>query len=391
MGPHLHFQVPSSRGDPGPLKPYACASAVNTTTLRPDAADWLRLCHSPGLAPRAQRLLLRAFGTPSAALAASGESVRSVAGSAAQASLAAGPPAGLVEHTLAWLEGGNRHLLALGDAHYPNALLEIPDPPTILYALGDTARLNTPSIAIVGSRNATKQGLADAQAFARTFSDAGFCVVSGLALGIDAAAHRGGLAARSSSVAVVGTGLDRVYPAANRALAHELAARGAVVSEFCLGTPPIAANFPRRNRLIAGLSRGVLVVEAAPRSGSLTTAALALEQGRDVFAIPGSIHSPLARGCHCLIKQGAKLVESADDVLAEWGIAGPPADAVLGRADGQWPLLSELGHAPATLDALVTRTGRPAHELSAELSQLELECRVERLPGGLFRRLDATH
>jgi DNA processing protein len=191
-------------------------------------------------------------------------------------------------------------------------------------------------------------------------------------------------------VAVVGTGLDRVYPAANRDLAHDLAARGAVVSEFCLGTPPVASNFPKRNRLIAGLSRGVLVVEAAPRSGSLTTARLALEQGRDVFAIPGSIHSPLAKGCHSLIKQGAKLVESADDVLAEWGFVQPLAAPEPEHAEAQGPLLFELGHAPATLDALASRTGRPAHELSAELSQLELECRVERLPGGLFRRLDAT-
>jgi DNA processing protein len=191
-------------------------------------------------------------------------------------------------------------------------------------------------------------------------------------------------------VAVVGTGLDRVYPAANRDLAQDLAARGAVVSEFCLGTPPVASNFPRRNRLIAGLSRGVLVVEAALKSGSLTTARLALEQGRDVFAIPGSIHSPLSRGCHSLIKQGAKLVESADDVLAEWGFPRPLAADELEGADAQEPLLCELGHAPATLDALVSRTNRPAHELSAELSQLELECRVERLPGGLFRRLDAT-
>jgi DNA processing protein len=214
-------------------------------------------------------------------------------------------------------------------------------------------------------------------------------VVSGLALGIDAAAHRGGLAARSSSVAVVGTGLDRIYPAANRDLAHDLAARGAVVSEFCLGTPPVASNFPKRNRLIAALSRGVLVVEAALKSGSLTTARLALEQGKDVFAIPGSIHSPLAKGCHSLIKQGAKLVESADDVLSEWGLARPTAAAEPEAPDTQIPLHAEIGHAPATLDALVFRTGRPAHEICAQLAQLELEGRVERLPGGLFRRLDA--
>jgi DNA processing protein len=371
------------------LKPHAPATALNATTLRSDAADWLRLCHAPGLAPRAQRHLLRAFGTPAGVLAATSESRRALVGPEAEAALATGPPAGLVESTLAWLEGRNRHLLALGDADYPRALLETADPPTILYAQGDIARLNAPSIAVVGSRNATKQGLIDARAFARSFSSAGFCVVSGLAIGIDAAAHRGGLEEGASSVAVVGTGLDRVYPAANRELAHELAARGAVISEFCLGTPPAAANFPKRNRLIAGLARGVLVVEAAIRSGSLTTARLALEQGRDVFAVPGSIHSPLAKGCHWLINQGAKLVESADDVLAEWSIARPAVAEPQSDADVECSLLAELGHSPATLDALVTRTTRTAGELSAELTQLELDGRVERLPGGLFRRLEA--
>ncbi len=363
---------------------------MNTPQPRSDAADWLRLCHAPGLAPTAQRRLLRAFGTPAAVLAASGASIRAIAGPASEAALLAGPPAGLVESTLAWLAGRNRHLIALGDDDYPRALLEIADPPTILYAEGDTARLNMPSVAIVGSRNATRQGLSDAHAFARELSSAGYCIVSGLALGIDAAAHRGGLAGPSSSVAVVGTGLDRVYPAANRELAGDLAARGTLVSDFCLGTPPVAANFPRRNRLIAGLARGVLVVEAALLSGSLTTARLALEQGRDVFAIPGSIHSPLAKGCHSLIKQGAKLVESAEDVLVEWGAARRREPEPAGPGEGEDTLLDELGHSPATLDALVSRTGRPASELFAELTQLELEGRVERLPGGLLRRLDAT-
>ncbi|MBP9945453.1 MAG: DNA-processing protein DprA [Vicinamibacteria bacterium] len=363
--------------------------ALNPTTCRSDAADWLRLCHSPGLAPAALRQLLRAFGTPTAVLAAAGTAVHAVAGPEARTAIEAGPPMELVDSTLSWLEGGDRHLLALGDESYPRALLQIFDPPPLLYVLGDTARLNEPSIAIVGSRNATKQGLSDARGFARTLSAAGFCIVSGLALGIDAAAHRGGLAARSSSIAVVGTGLDRIYPAANRELAHDLAARGAIVSEFCLGTPPVASNFPRRNRLIAGLSRGVLVVEAAMKSGSLTTARLALEQGRDVFAVPGSIHSPLSKGCHWLLKQGAKLVESADDVLAEWGIMRAPVPDFPEPDERSGTLLAELGHAPATLDALVSRTGRPAPELSAEFTQLELDGRVERLPGGLYRRLDA--
>jgi len=204
------------------------------------------------------------------------------------------------------------------DDDYPRALLEIADPPTVLYALGDTGMLNRPAMAMVGSRNATRQGVLDAQEFARVLSESGYAIASGLALGIDSAAHRGGLAGPSSTIAVVGTGLDRVYPAANRDLAGEIAARGVIVSEFPLGTPPVAANFPRRNRIISGLSRGVLVVEAALKSGSLTTARFALEQGREVFAIPGSIHSPFSKGCHWLIKQGAKLVESARTYSANW-------------------------------------------------------------------------
>lgn len=363
---------------------------MNFAPPRSDASDWLRLCHTPGLPARAQRQLLRAFGTPGRVLEASGPAIRAVAGAPAESALAAGPVPGLVERTLDWLQGEGRSLLALGDEAYPRALLEIPDPPTLLYTLGDTTKLNAPAIAVVGSRNASRQGLADAGALARAFSEAGLCVVSGLALGIDAAAHRAGLAARGSSIAVVGTGLDRVYPAANRELAHELAQRGAVISEFCLGTPPSAAHFPQRNRLIAGLARGVLVVEAALKSGSLSTARLALEQGRDVFAIPGSIHSPLSKGCHWLIKQGAKLVETADDVLSEW----VPGHVASGRTDAGFEpdsaLLGELGHSPATLDALAARTGRTASDLGAELAQLELECRVERLPGGLFRRLEAA-
>jgi DNA processing protein len=290
-----------------------------------------------------------------------------------------------------WLESPGRQLLALGDADYPQALLQIADPPTILFAMGDVRLLNRPCVAIVGSRNATRQGLIDAHAFAAALSDAGYSIVSGLALGIDAAAHRGGLAGVSSSIAVVGTGLDRVYPAGNRDLAHELANRGAVVSEFALGIPPAAANFPRRNRIISGLARGVVVVEAALRSGSLTTARLALEHGREVFAMPGSIHSPLSKGCHWLIKQGAKLVESSEDVLAE--LEGRPirdnvADPGPPHDEKDDPVLLELGYSPASLDALVLRTGMTAAALANNLTRLELGGAIERLPGGLFRRLD---
>jgi DNA processing protein len=358
--------------------------------LRSDASEWLRLCLVPGVSGAAQRALLRSFGTPEAATAASSLAVAAVAGRDVAEALAAGPSPQLLAATLAWLDQPGHHLLALGDEAYPHALLEIPDPPTLLHAHGDTALLGRPAIAVVGSRNATRQGAIDAHEFARALSARGFVIASGLALGIDAAAHRGGLAGPSSTIAVVGTGLDRVYPAAHRELAHEIANRGVLVSEFPLGTPPAAANFPRRNRIISGLTRGVLVVEAALSSGSLTTARLALEQGRDVFALPGSIHSPHSKGCHWLIKQGAKLVESADDLLAELG--GAPSPLAPPRAPGEPPALDEpildaLGYSPASLDALALRTGESASALAAELTRLELAGRVERLPGGLFRQL----
>ncbi len=356
--------------------------------MRHDAAEWLRLCLVPGISGSSQRALLRAFGSPAAALDASRAAVAAVSGQAVADALAGGPPPGQLEAALSWLEAPGHHLLALGDEEYPRSLLEIPDPPTVLTALGDPALLARPAIAVVGSRNATRQGVLDAHEFALALSRRGYVIASGLAVGIDAAAHRGGLAGPSSTIAVVGTGLDRVYPAANRELAHEIAGRGVLVSEFALGTPPVAANFPRRNRIISGLTRGVLVVEAAVASGSLTTARLALEQGRDVFAIPGSIHSPLSKGCHWLIKQGAKLVESAEDLLAEIeGTAAPASPAPRGPDPVAEPLLEALGHSPASLDALALRTGEAASALAAELTRLELAGRVERLPGGLYRQL----
>ena len=222
---------------------------------------------------------------------------------------------------LAWLAEPDNRLLTLADNEYPKTLLEISDPPPLLYVKGDISRLNQPCIAVVGSQNATPQGLNTAEAFSHALADAGWCVVSGMALGIDGAAHRGALVGSASTIAVVGTGLDIVYPARHRELAHEIAQKGAMISEFPLGTAPISSNFPRRNRIISGLTRGVLVVEANRHSGSLITARLAGEQGREVFAIPGSIHSPLSKGCHLLIKQGAKLVDSIHDILEELGNA----------------------------------------------------------------------
>jgi len=246
--------------------------------------------------------------------------------------------------------------------------------------------LSQPSLGIVGSRNATPQGVRDAEAFAHALSDAGLTIVSGLALGIDAAAHRGGLAGAGSSVAIIGTGLDRIYPARNKALAHQLAENGLIVSEFPLGTAPLPGHFPRRNRLISGLSRGVLVVEAAPNSGSLITARVATEQGREVFAIPGSIHSPLARGCHALIKQGAKQVESAADILDELAGQQRLTPPVL-RETPSDPVLNALDGAPTTLDTLAQRTGLTLEALSAKLLTLELDGRIAPLPGGRYQKI----
>jgi DNA processing protein len=296
-----------------------------------------------------------------------------------------------VAQALTWAAQPGHSVVTLADEAYPKLLLEIADPPALLYARGRTGLLAGVALAIVGSRNATQQGEANAEAFARALSDAGFTIVSGLALGIDAAAHRGGLAGGSSTIAVLGTGIDVIYPSRNAALAAEIAERGLLISEFPLGAVPAAQNFPRRNRLISGLARGCLVVEAALASGSLITARAAAEQGREVFAIPGSIHSPLAKGCHALIKSGAKLVESAEDVLAELsgyrtsGQASTTRPAADSRDAG---LLRHMGHDPVDVDSLCSRASMSAEQVSSELLRLELDGRVAALPGGLYQRLE---
>jgi len=305
------------------------------------------------------------------------------------------PPAGHDEQlaaTRAWLDGDrSRHIIVLGDAAYPPLLLETADPPLMLYAQGRVELLQAASIAVVGSRNPTAQGGDNARAFARHLSQAGLAVVSGMALGIDGAAHDGALAGPAGTIAVMGTGADRIYPARHRALAHRIAAEGLLLTEFEIGVPPLAENFPQRNRIIAGLARGTLVVEAALPSGSLSTARAAVEAGREVFAIPGSIHSPQSRGCHALIKQGAKLVESAEDITSElrWRSAASPARGPAPSID-ETLLLRALGHEPVTLDALGARTGMSAADLNAQLLELELDGRVARLPGGLFQRRSAA-
>ena len=364
-----------------------------------DAAElraWLQLLQTPLLGRESVRRLLAAFGAPQAVIDV-GTTARREVVAAAQAKSLETPPAGLealLETTLAWQAAAApeaRTLLALDDPRYPAALLQTADPPLLLYVQGDPALLQASLVAVVGSRNPTPQGAENASAFARHLSQAGFVVVSGLALGIDTAAHVGALAGPSATVAVVGTGLDRVYPMRNLALARRIATAGAIVSEFPLGTPPLPAHFPMRNRIIAGLARGTLVVEAALRSGSLVTARLAIESNREVFAVPGSIHSPQSRGCHALIRQGAKLVESAQDILEELGpVDAPPSNrapspgAAPDRAD---PLLDALGFDPATLDVLAARTGLEVAELNIRLLDLELDGRVARLPGQLFQRV----
>lgn len=359
-------------------------------TDRESLAHWLRLTLIPGIGGETQRKLLSAFGLPEAVFSAGYASLRGVVGDKAVGLLLDTDNEASVRNALEWAEGPGQYIVTLADSEYPRTLLEISDPPTLLYVRGRLDLLNRPVLAIVGSRNPTPQGSLNAQSFATALAEAGLVIASGLALGIDAAAHRGALAGTGDTIAFIGTGIDRVYPARNRELAHEIGARGAIVSEFPIGTPVIAANFPRRNRLISGIARGVLVVEAATESGSLITARLAGEQGREVFAIPGSIHSPQARGCHQLIKQGAKLVESAQDVLEELEWPSRRSEAHASQNDGastDCSVLAIMGHDPCSLEDLVERSGFTTDILSATLLHLELEGRICCLPGGRYQRL----
>jgi DNA processing protein len=352
-----------------------------------ELAAWLRLTLVPGLGGQRLRHLLTAFGLPSQVLSAPRAALARALGDELVARLLSGASAPGVDAALAWAAQPGNAIVTLADAAYPRSLLETPDPPALLYVRGRAELLAANSLAIVGSRSGTAQGLANAESFARALSRAGLTIVSGLALGIDAAAHRGGLDGPGSTVGVLGTGIDVTYPARNSDLFAALADRGAIVSEFALGTPPVAANFPRRNRIISGLARGVLVVEAALDSGSLITARLAADQGRDVFAVPGSIHSPLSKGCHALIRQGAKLVESAQDVLDELGgVASTPTPS-RETPEETHAVLRHMGHDPCNVDTLCRRSGLTADVVSAMLLQLELEGRVASLPGGQYQRM----
>ncbi len=374
---------------------------------RAELAAWLRLLEAPGLGRGGVRRLLAALGTPEGVLDASPAALTRAGGPGAAAALAEVPEGfdARLSATERWLQddGVPREVVTLGDTRYPPNLLQTADPPLLLFVQGRIELLVAPQIAIVGSRNPTAQGADNARAFATHLAGAGWTITSGLALGVDGAAHEAALDAGGTTVAIIGTGPDIVYPRRHLALAHRIAGQGGlIVSEFPLGTPSIGSNFPQRNRLIAGLSQGTLVVEAALRSGSLITARMAAEAGREVFAIPGSIHSPQSRGCHALIKQGAKLVESGQDVLEELqapGALGPhpgmpavePAEGTLDQADDALavpgdPVLAALGQDPIGLDLLSARTGWSNQELSARLLELELEGLVARLPGQRFQR-----
>jgi len=359
----------------------------------PGLASWLQLALTPGLGPATFQRMLRQFGLPQAVLAKKRAELSAFTTPAVLAALDSEAVAHAVTRSLAWAAQPGHAVVTLADETYPRPLLEIADPPAVLYAHGRIELLARAALAIVGSRNATQQGEANAEALARALSEAGLTIVSGVALGIDAAAHRGGLAGAGSTIAVLGTGIDVAYPSRNATLAAEIAERGLLISEFPLGTAPAAQNFPRRNRLISGLARGCLVVEAALASGSLITARAAAEQGREVFAIPGSIHSPLSKGCHALIKSGAKLVESAEDVLAELSGFRPSGFASTRQSipNADPGLLGHMGHDPVDVDSLCSRAGMSAEQVSSELLRLELDGRVAVLPGGLYQRLEKGH
>jgi len=350
-----------------------------------ELAAWIRLSLVPGLGGQGLRKLLAAFGLPQQVLATSRGALGRVVAAAITDRIVANNEARAVDAALDWAAMDGHAVLTLADSAYPQQLLETPDPPALLYLRGRRELLARPGLAVVGSRNATPQGLSNAEQFSRAFSEAGLTIVSGLALGIDAAAHRGGLDRAGSTIAVLGTGADIMYPQRNRSLGERIAREGLVLSEFPLGTPPHGSNFPRRNRVIAGLARGCLVVEAALASGSLITARLAADQGRDVFAIPGSIHSPHSKGCHALIKQGAKLVESAQDLLLELGMRGIEAPVAAADTDATG-LLAHLGYDPCDIDTLCARSGLTVQAVSDILLQLELGGKVASLPGGLYQR-----
>jgi len=365
-------------------------------TTKPESDDvqlWIALTQIPGLGNADIRQLLTLLGSPDHIFGASAHQLKTVVSDDIAAKIIQGVSVEKCQPTIDWLQKDDTHLVTLADTTYPQALLQISNPPTVLYAIGQLNWLNQPSIAVVGSRHATPQGEKNAENFAEHLCNQGLCVISGLALGIDGAAHRGALKSNGATIAVVGTGLDIVYPAKHRELAHQIAQRGLIVSEFPLGTPSKAQHFPRRNRIISGLSLGCLVVEANIDSGSMITARLATEQGREVFAIPGSIHSPVSKGCHQLIKQGAKLVESSADILEDLQHLLPTSSLVNRQAKTDEAVaeanlvLSSMGFDAISFETLLETSGLTPETLSSMLMVLELEGKVTTLAGSNYQRL----
>jgi len=360
-------------------------------------ADWLVLVRTPGLSPVKLRQLLAHYSSPGNILNAD---KRELAGWGLKPAVLAQighADQKMIEQDLVWLEATDNHFVSYIDPHYPALLKQIPDPPVGLFVRGNLSVMNTIQIAIVGSRRPTPAGKRIAQEFARGLAACKVTVTSGLASGIDSAAHLGALSVNAATIAVLGSGVDVVYPAANCALAEQICEKGALISEFPLRSKPLPVNFPRRNRIISGLATGTLVVEAALKSGSLITARLAMEQGREVFAVPGSIHNPLARGCHALLREGAKLTESIQDILEETGwlaavVAQPDPNTLSGNIFNETLdehgklLLHNIGYEPVTMDFLIEETAIPANVTAALLLNLELQDLIESLPGGSYVR-----
>ena len=373
------------------------AATSSTPNSDDTLTDWLILHHAPGIGAVTIHQLLEHYSGPAAARRMAAH--QGLGLEPAALNFLQQPDQERIERDLAWAEQPGNHIITCRDPRYPGLLLQIADPPPLLYVHGNVEALGQLQLAMVGSRNPTASGQRTATEFARYLALAGLTITSGLALGIDAASHQGALDVGKSTIAVMGTGLDRVYPSRHRELAHVIAEHGALVSEFPVGTAPKPENFPRRNRIISGLSLGILVVEAAIRSGSLISARCAGEQGREVFAIPGSIHNPLARGCHALIRQGAKLVETAQDIIDELGaLAGacaPPEPQTHDQSRVPAPelsadylqLLDSIGYDPTSVDALVETSGLTPAVVSSMLLQLEMSGYLASSAGGLYNRL----
>lgn len=375
------------------------SSSVPHSDFMDERRAWLALWRVPGVGPRAFARLLEHCGSIAPVFDLPRRELERLQLQQATLDALQEPPWEQAEADLRWLEQPDRHLLTWGDPRYPSSLHDIASAPPLLFVLGNPALLQQPQLAIIGSRNPTAGGVQTAEQFAEHLAAAGLVITSGLALGIDTAAHRGALESSGATIAVTATGLDRVYPARNRDLAHAIAQRGCLVSEFSPGTTARRDRFPRRNRIISGLTLGTLVVEAGMRSGSLITARYALEQGREIFAVPGSIHNPLSKGCHALIRQGAKLTETIDDVLEElhWqapapevGAAEPAAEASEELDDDYQRLLEALGHDPVSMEVLLQRTGLTPAEVSSMLLVLELKGHVSTAPGGRYTRVATT-